>query len=46
MDEVIPPLNYIEEISDIFYPPLDNPQAEFTSIGESRTLHNNQQIIL
>ena len=37
MNEVIPPLNYIEEISDIFYPPLGNPQEEFTSIDESHT---------
>ena len=37
MNEVIPPLDDIEEISDIFSPPLDNPQEEFTNIDESRT---------
>ena len=37
MNEVIPPLDYIEETSDIFSPSLDNPQEEFTSIDESRT---------
>ena len=37
MNEVIPPLDDIEVISNIFSPPLDNPQEEFTSIDESRT---------
>ena len=37
MNEVIPPLDVIEEISDIFSPPFDNLQEEFTSIDESRT---------
>ena len=35
--EVIPPLDDIEEISDIFSTPLDIPQEEVTSIDESRT---------
>ena len=37
MNEVIPPLDVIEEISDIFSPPFDNLQEEFTRIDESRT---------
>ena len=37
MNEVIPPLDDIEKISDIFSPPLDNPQEEFTITDESRT---------
>ena len=37
MSEVIPPLDDIEEISDIFSPPLEIPQEEVTSIDESRT---------
>ena len=37
MNELIPPLDVIDEISDIFSPPFDNPQEEFTSIDESRT---------
>ena len=36
MNEVIPPFFYdIEEITDIFLPPIDNPQAESTSIDEA-----------
>ena len=42
----ISPFGDIEEIADIFSPPLDNPQEEFTIIDESRILHNNQQWIV
>ena len=45
MNEVIPPLDVIEEISDIFNPPFDNIHEELLVLSEYRTSHNNQQWI-
>ena len=42
INEVIPPLDDIEEISDIFSPPLDNLLVLMNLV----VLHNNQQWIV
>ena len=47
MTGVISPFGDIVEMADIFSPPLDNPQEEFTIIDESRiTIIDESRILL